>query len=218
MDANQPTTAAAPGDVVISSIEELDDALRQLSELDIREKKLKGELDRKVDALKAEHAERLFVDVSGERVKYADRRSTLSDAIEQFATGRRDELLPAKGKTRKLNHGEIGWKKARDVVVQLPPPKPTAKQPTPRSPFAVMCEKLLTALHKCLDTFAPLKGLTPYVRVTVGVDEATLITAIRDRKVSDDDVKRLGYQFVQGEEEFWHKPAQVQAGSHETVE
>lgn len=218
MDANQPSTTGAPSDVVINTIEELDDALRQLSELDIREKKLKGELDRKVDALKAEHAERLFVEIGEQRVKYADRRSTLSDAIERFAMGRRDELLPAKGKTRKLNHGEIGWKKARDVVVQLPPPKSTAKQPSPLAPFAALCEKLLKTLHKCVEAFLPLKGLTAYVRVTVCVDEATLITAIRDRKVSDDDVKRLGYQFVEGEEKFWHKPAQVNAGSHETVE
>lgn len=218
MDANHPTTTDAPGDVVISSIEQLDNALRELAELEIREKRLKGDLERKVEVLKEDHAERLFVEIDGQRVKFADRRSTLSNAIEQFATEHRGELLTGKGKSRKLNHGELGWKKARDVVEPLPAPKPTAKQPTPLAPFAALCEKLLKSLHKCVEAFAPLKGLTSYVRVTVAVDEATLITGIRDRKVSDEDVKRLGYKFVEGEEKFWHKPAQLQAGSLETVD
>lgn len=209
---------AATNELVIETIEQLDDALRQLSELDIREKKAKGELERKVDALKEEFASRLVVEIDGAQVKYADRRSMLSDAIERFASGRKAELLPEKSKTRKLNHGEIGWKKARDVVAQLPAPKPTAKQPKPLAPFAAMCAKLLAALHKCAEAFPPLKGLTAYVRVTVVVDEATLITAIRDRKVTDDEVKRLGYRFVEGEDEFFFKPAKIVAGSLETVE
>lgn len=216
--ASSVTAPAAPQEFVIGSIEELDDALRQMSELDGREKKLKADLDRKVEALKEEFAGRLLVEIDGESVKFADRRSILSDAIERFASGRKAELLPEKAKTRKLNHGEIGWKKARDVVAQLPAPAPTKKQPKPVTPYAALCDKLLKALQKCVEAFPLLKGLAPYVRVTVAVDEATLITAIRDRKLTDDEVARLGYRFVEGEDEFFFKPAKVQAASLETVE
>lgn len=215
--ANRTAEPASTDVLSLASTEALDAALRELGTMAGTEKKLKAALDKAVEELKAKHAEKLVVEVDGEPVKFADRRSILLDAIERFSTAHRQELI-VNGKSRRLNHGEIGFKKARDVVEQLPAPKITEKNPEPKSPLETWVAKLTVQLVTVLAKFTHLAGVAPYVRIQVSVDEASLITAIRDKRVDADGVKRLGYKFVPGGDEFWCKPSAVDAGSVESVE
>lgn len=219
MAPSLPSAAPATDtpECVIESLEQLDGAMRELAQLDGMEATCKAELDKQIKTLNEAHAARLVTDIGGKAVKFADRRSILSDAIERYATAHRAELLPAKKKSRELNHGEIGWKKSRDMVIPIAAPATTEAVPKPKSILDTWVEKLLEQLHWVLGEWEPLKGLTAYVRIKVETDEAGLITAYRDRKVSDAQMTALGYRFETGEEKFWCKPAAPKAASLETL-
>ena len=97
------------------SIEEVDTMLQELGRLDALEARNAADLEKAISQLKEKFGDRNFVDVDGETMPVADRRTALTTAIAAFAEPRKADLISAKRRFVKLNHGRFGWKKDRDT-------------------------------------------------------------------------------------------------------
>lgn len=189
----------------IHSIEQLDQALRELGEIQGKERQLQADCDREVAAVKSRYQSLMTCAVNGCQQPISERRAALERQIEEFCSARRDELLEGSAKSLQLTHGKIGWRKSPATVVELEGGS-WAKH------IAAAMEAVTTALKrvKLIGSVAAAALL----RIKIDLDKKSALQLYTTAQLTAAQLKRLGLAVQDGEEKISIEPAAVNVENH----
>lgn len=188
--------------IVITSSEELDSALAVLGDLKNAETKANAELDQALTKVRDEHAGKFKVELlSGELVPIEDVQKQLVTQIETYCNKHRKKLLTGEKKSVDLNHGVIGWRKAKDAVIDLP---------------MTDDDKAKGLLHKCLSVMLAYLGtltlklgklpISSLVSVKVTWCKGDILKAFDAKQVTAAALAKQGLEVTRGRDEFYCEP------------
>jgi phage host-nuclease inhibitor protein Gam len=204
--ANPPTPPSGPA---ISSLDEADRTLAELGRLDALEAKASADCDRLIAQAKERCAAALVVEVDGVEVAIATRRDQLRDGLRVWADANRADLLEDGKKSRKLNHGEIGWRMQRDKLGAVPGGTIAGN--------ATVLDQVIAHLQRACDRFKLFAaGTLRFIKIQVSFDRTALLSAHARGEVSAKELKAAGYELVAGDDEFYATPAKVDLASQPT--
>ncbi len=193
-----------------SSRDEADTIVLELSRLDAIEARNKADCDRAVATQKALYSARNKTVVDDVEWAIADRRSSLERALESFADANRTELLEGKGKSVKCNHGVYGWRKKPDRL------EPVDDQT--KAGRASLLDKLYAFCVEMLITFEGLStAALQCVNPQITWDHKALLSAREKKRIDGDELRKIGFRVVEGEDEFYVKPSAVHLSSQSTA-
>jgi phage host-nuclease inhibitor protein Gam len=167
---------------------EVDDALRQIRELDAKVGKAEAEANK----LRARADEACAAVADDLKLK-----KQLEKNMAEFCTARLPELLPAKSK--KLNHGTIQFNSSKECVVK--------QGFTITAALGVMLAPLQEPLNRLVE-----KLRKRYVRVKTEIDKASALTDYNAGTIKNEKLGELGLEVVE-KDNFGYtladKPAQA---------
>lgn len=205
-----------PPAVVCRSLEDADELLRQWSELLALEAQAKLAKSEATKKAAAEFKAALFVefppanDSPGGKVSFADRIAQFESAIRAYAEKHRDRILLDKLKSRKLEFGAIGWEKADDSIAEY--------SGQPKEGNAAILEELETHLRESLSSYEELPAeLLDCLTIKITWSREAIAKALELKKVTRDDVRKIGFKFEEGQDEFFARPTKPSGKSIETV-
>lgn len=206
--SRQPATTA--NICACESPEAADSLLKEISDLDALEAKIGAECEAKCNAIRADYNAKLYLQIDGEEVSIADRRSALVSALEAFATANRLALLDTSGKKSvDLNHGTIGWRQQPGRL------EPVDGLPNAGNP------KILDKIHEAL--CATLKGLhmlglglglASFIKCQISWNRKALLDGLENKQFSKADLKRIGFVAIEGDDKFYASPKKQDLSSH----
>jgi phage host-nuclease inhibitor protein Gam len=100
--AHKTKRERVPETPIFSKLDDCDDAIREIKEIDRKITKVEDELEAQIDKLKS--------DAAAEIKPLKERRAFLEKAMVHYCVFFRPQIF-TKGKTRKLVHGEVSFKK-----------------------------------------------------------------------------------------------------------
>lgn len=161
-------------------------------------------------ALKADYSARNVVVVEGVKVPIADYRTQREEAVAAWAQANRDSLISEKLKTLKLNFGALQWKKAPDALEGLDGQGNSGRA----SLLDKLHEYLVDKLMKFPDlSQAALCCLNPQLTWR----RSALLAARQDGRLEADELRKIGFKVVAGEEAITIKPSPVDLSSQPTT-
>jgi phage host-nuclease inhibitor protein Gam len=111
--AKTPPKRRLPAVPVLNSVADVDCALHEMAFLDVVAARANATAQLQIGFAKERCAAALVVDVDGTPTPLADRKMALENATLKFCDAHCTAVLEGvKGKTRRLTHGEIKWKKS----------------------------------------------------------------------------------------------------------
>lgn len=199
---SKPEATAPEG---IQSIEQLDQALRELGELQGRERQLQVDCDREVAAIKARYQGLMTCAVNGCQQPIPERRAALEKQIEEYCSAHRSEILEGKAKSVELTHGKISWRKSPSTVAEL-------EGGTWSKHIAAVMEAVTTAMKrvKVISSVAAAS----IMRVKIDVDKKAALQLYTTAQLSTAQLRRLGLAVQEGDEKISIEPAAVNVENH----
>lgn len=186
----------------LESVADVDRGLFELAYLENVEGRANADCKQQIATAKQECADRLFVPVDGKPMAIADRRKALENAILDFCDRRyRDVLDGVKGKTRKLTHGEVAWKRSRAKLGFLDGATPDevlaiADESAPQE--AGLAASVLKLLQKIKIT--PNLTAAMLCKVDVKLDAVAVWKAYQAGAISIEDLEEVLLTVVKSEE------------------
>lgn len=157
---------------VFTSWAEVDDALRQIREINARVAKAEAAANTARAAADAKLAEATGQDLIT--------RKRLEKDMEEYCTAQLPEMT---ARSRKLNHGTISFTASKEVA--------QAKGMT----WAAVLELMLAPVRDALTKVQEKLGKR-FVRVKTEVDKAAIAAAYQSRQITDAKLSELGIQMV----------------------
>ena len=184
--ANAPTKTLA-SEPVVESQKDVETALCELSWMDAKSARVNGELKAEVGRLK-QHATQQLVT---KRVSFADRAAKLKAAVVGYASKCRDQLLEGmSGKTCKLSHGEVAFKKpAASVGVE--------NDETQKAHVGELKDALINSLKRQRSAGVPSTDLYD---VEVKLSKSRAIGLVKQQRVDVDELAEIGLGVTSADE------------------
>lgn len=197
----------------ITTLDQADEALRELAELARIETAATTRYNQVASAAKVVQEEKLMLERDGQPVKLADRRDKLKADLEIFALENKSLICIDGKKSRVLNHGTIGFEMSRPRIEVL-----EAEKDEDTSRWEVMRKKVLKALVAALS--AMRLGLNKLnaslITLKIDVDKRGVLAAYKAEEINDSHLQRMGLRHVAAQDEFWCEPKAEAISSHES--
>ncbi len=211
--APAPAPVDEPEPLAIQTVEQLDAALRELSELASIEGQLKEACEKRIAQIKDDFQKRMICTIeesSGFKIAIPipERRKTLTEEITQFCQARQAELLKdQKGKTRKLTHGSVSWKQV---------PKSIEPLDGEQTVWGLHVATMVTA---CLKVLAKLKLIGEHfakalIRIDINIDKPAVLKLLSNSEISEAELQQLGFKVCGGNEKFDFKTTKTVVENH----
>lgn len=163
--------------VGISSLDELEDAILEIGALDRDMRANSDQMNARLDEIKAEHKTK--------HDELGEERYGLLLRVQAYVEPRREALLGRK-KTRRVNFGKFGWRKLPD---RIDVPKRKSEQ-----------------MDELVGMLASLRAAEPDVFGDISIYTDQWVTAADLKKLSDEDLGRIGLTRKKGPDEFFVEP------------
>lgn len=185
---------------VITSTEELDQALAVLGDLNAQEQCITAELDQKLAAVRDQYSAAYTVELMSGPVPMAEVKENLVNAIERYCDDHRSELLTGDKKSVELVHGVIGWRKKPDRVVEL-----ELTEEEEAKGILQYCRTLaLKALEGAKKIFKC--ALLDVVRVKTEWNKSEILKRVNDRAITPAQLTKAGLSIERGDDHFYCEP------------
>jgi hypothetical protein len=196
-----------PSVEAIPSLEAADFVLAELADLDATERELKAGCDQELTLVREKWAAQMTLVCDGEQITFADRRQSLVEALEVFATEKRDEIFGQEKKSTALNHGEFGFKLSNPRLESLEdgPPKSYGKA------LDAIVEKLTAALGRLKLLFAGGDG--QFLKVQLVLDRQALLAAAKKKTIGAAELRKAGLKYAPPADVFFVKPKAQEVAS-----
>jgi phage host-nuclease inhibitor protein Gam len=192
-------------DAAPKSDAECDRAISELAWIRSYAKTRRAALDMQIDLLGADHAKKLFVEISegGEtrRIAFADRDKQLESAVLSYAkahTG--DEFFAAGTQNRRFTHGVVAWRQGALSVLTL-------EDETDATVLEAIKEKLTIVgrLRRLLEGLKIARGVAAdvAVRVKVELNKVGILAAFKSGALTNKHLQPYGCQVTRPAPEFW---------------
>jgi len=181
----------------ITSRQELDDALAELSAIDTRKRKLAAELKKSIEHAKNGCEALQLVKVGRSTVSFSDRSKELQAAVEAYCNAHRDELLEAGKKSLELTHATISWR-------QLPKSIGFVDGVDEAAVLAKFEQRSLSKIVRaCLATIAWIStNLGQFLSVSFSLDKKRILQGVTDGTITDEDLAEAGLVISGGDDKF----------------
>ena len=192
---------AAPAAIVappITSLAELDQALAAMGRMDATEAEINAQAAQAAAEIIKQNESRLFVDVAGVPVAFADYRAALETAAEKFCAANRANIVEAGRKSRELNHGKFGWRGTKEGLL------PLADFDEKGNPE--LLEELLGSLREKLASENDTLDFTRYVDIKLAWSKSELLSDFQKRIIQPRTLARTGFTLKPKGEEFFAEP------------
>lgn len=214
----RPPSAASRGNsgsdtpyvTAIRSLEAADLALAELANLDATEKQIDGECAEECTLVREKFSARCQLVIEGRPIKIADRRAELEAALEVFAEKYGKQVFDEGAKSKKLNHGEFGFRKSN--------PKLEAIEGGPPKSFGATLDAIIEGLRKALAKtrllFAGKVCDDRFLKIQVVLDRQALLTAAKKKEIGNVELRKVGLRFPAREDVFFVNPKAKEVASH----
>lgn len=196
----------------IRNPDQLNDALRDLGNVNHAERMLSSECNEQVERVKEKYAALMYTSVNGQKVSIKERRAELQGAIELYCEAHREEILEEGEKSRRLTAGLIGWRKQKDTI------KPLGKT-TEKSLIEKVFEGLFERIAKTIAAFTVSRAIdtASVVSFELKWNKAGILKQLSENKMKPNDLKPLGFKFVEGGDEFYCTPDEATVEPRENI-
>lgn len=189
----------------LKTLEEIDQALYELSWIDHQQRIIDAQNQQEIDALKKSQASRFDLLVEGVPTTLAERRQTVSAAIQVWSGKHLDEHLVEPKRSLDLPHGTVGKRslplaiecsegvKPRDVIDKLDH-KTGFRQ--------AITDLAMKVIGRCT--------LGMFVEFKPQLSMISLRNAYKAKRVTDRALNSLGLQVRKESDEMFHEPARYE--------
>jgi len=160
----------------IASVDELDQYIRLIGKIDLGIEANETDMNVQLTEIKRSH--------QAQHAELAAQRSILLAQVQAYVTMHREEVLGAKAKTRKLNFGQVGWRKLPDRIEGLP------------GKGSDEMERLCAAVDRLKETRPE-----PFGEITIHTDRYLMRSDVK--KLGDGDLSQIGLNRQAGADEFF---------------
>ena len=198
----------------IQSRDQADEALRELGEMDRIEAAAVARCNQAIEPIRLECEGRLYREVDGVSVKFADRRVALQQDLEAFAVSNRKTLFDEK-KSIDLNHGTIGFRLSKPSIEVV-----EADEEGQASVWNGVKERIVKALIKalCALRLGVGKVSAALINVSVAPNKTAALARLKAQEVTEAQLEKIGLRYVPAEDRFFCEPKAELIGSHESSE
>lgn len=190
----------------IESLDDVDAALVELAWINARESTLQADCEARVAQIQTDAQDRMYLEVEGHVLSFADRRAHLDQAVRVFCETNKTEILSDSGKkSRDLTHGTIGWRQTQLKIA--PAPGTDTKRVLSLIDKAVELTKSIVSLLGRLKLFGLPLGSLIELKPSLSLTKAK--DAYKQQKLTAANLKKLGLVAIEPHDEFYLEVAKL---------